>query len=204
MSQFQDKSKEFAAYRMLLAGVNLVFDMVAVLAAAVLMPQMSSFTMCLICFAVIAASLVFQIRIDHTLIFTGQFLAEDGESLYAVIGTFGLGFGRRHRRKRRVDTYRYYYIDRVREARNRPFGIRVKAEVYTASSSAIDVVQSIFDTPGAMRRILMEQGKKKTVLFRIEHNLKETEETRLLNKLDDLKEVSGAMEPSHLTAAAGE
>ena len=41
----------------------------------------------------------------------------------------------------------------------------------------------------------MEQGKKKTVLFRIEHNLKETEETRLLNKLDGLKEVSGVMGP---------
>ena len=62
MAQFQDKKKEFAAYRMLLAGVNLVLDMAIVLSAAILVPQMSAFAMCLICFVVAAGSLIFQLR----------------------------------------------------------------------------------------------------------------------------------------------
>lgn len=202
MAQFQDKKKEFAAYRMLLAGVNLVLDMAIVLSAAILVPQMSAFAMCLICFVVAAGSLIFQIRIDHTLIFTGQFLVEDGDSLYAVIGTFGLGFGRRHRRKRQVNAYRYYYMDSVRETVNRSYGIRVKADVWTAGNNIIDADQSVFGTPGVMKQLLMEQGKKKTVVFRIEHNLTEKEETRLLKELYNLKEAAGTMKP--VTAAAGE
>ena len=78
----------------------------------------------------------------------------------------------------------------------------MKADVWTAGNNIIDADQSVFGTPGAMKQLLMEQGKKKTVVFRIEHNLTEKEETRLLKELYNLKEAAGTMKP--VTAAAGE
>jgi hypothetical protein len=39
-----------------------------------------------------------------------------------------------------------------------------------------------------MRELLAAQGKKKRVTFRIEHNLLETEEERLLDRLDGMRE----------------
>lgn len=187
MSQFQDKGTEFAAYRMLLVGVNVILDMLIILLVAIAVPQINSYVMCLICLIVGVATLVFQVRIDHTLIFTGQFLVEDGAALYVIIGIFGLGFGKRHRRNRKIKSYRYYYLEHVRDVANKPFGIRVKADVYTATNAEVNVEKDIFDTPGAMRKILMEQGKKRSVVFRIEHNLAQREEARLLKTLDRLK-----------------
>lgn len=187
MSQYQDKGTEFAAYRMLLAGINVAADMLIVLLTAVALPQISAFAMCALCLAVILLTLVFQIRIDHTLIFTGQFLVEDGEALYAVIGIFGLGFGRRHRQKRKINSYRFFYLDHVERVDNRSFGIRVKADVYTATTGSVNVDKEIFNNPGAMKKLLMEQGKKRSTVFRIEHNLTDREEKRLLQKLDHLK-----------------
>jgi hypothetical protein len=186
--QYRDKPTEFAAYRMLMAGINVGIDMLAILLVAVLMPQIDSYAMCLLCLVVAVLTLAFQIHVDHTLIFTGQYLWEDGASLYASIGIFGLGFGRKHHRsKKTVNSYRYHYIDRVRDVAVKPFGIRVKADVYTATSKEIDVDETIFETPGAMKKLLVDHGKKKSVVFRIEHNLLETEEERLLSRLDDLR-----------------
>lgn len=187
MSQYQDKGTEFAAYRMLLVGLSVAADMLIVLVTAIAVPDISAFAMCALCLVVIFLTLVIQIRIDHTLIFTGQFLVEDGKALYVVIGTFGLGFGKRHRRKRKINSYRFFYLDRVKQMDNRPFGIRVKAEVYTANNGMVSADKEIFNTPGAMKKLLMEQGKKRSVVFRIEHNLTEREEKRLLQKLDRLK-----------------
>ncbi|MDO4305425.1 MAG: hypothetical protein Q4C77_01210 [Eubacteriales bacterium] len=187
MSQYQDKSTEFAAYRMLLAGVSVAVDLLIVLLTAIAVPRISAYAMCALCLAVIVLTLAFQIRIDHTLIFTGQFLVEDGKALYAVIGTFGLGFGKRHRQKRKINSYRFYYLDRVEKVDNRPFGIRVKADVYTATTGSVNVDKEIFNNPGAMKKLLMEQGKKRSTVFRIEHNLTDREEKRLLQKLDCLK-----------------
>jgi hypothetical protein len=68
----------------------------------------------------------------------------------------------------------------------KPFGIRVKADVYTATSMDVDVDKRIYNTPGTMKNLLVTQGKKKRVVFRIEHNLMETEEKRLLKKLNSL------------------
>lgn len=187
MSQFKDKRTEFAAYRMLMAGLNLILDMLVVLLVAAAMPQISSFAMCFVCLVIIAASLVFQVHIDHTLIFTGEFLIEDTEALYAVIGCFGLGFGKRHRKNRKINAYRCHYIHNVKKVDNRSFGIRVEAEVYMSSDTPANTDKTIFDIPGAMKRLLMEQGKKKRVVFRMEHNLTESEEKRLLQKLESLK-----------------
>jgi glycerophosphoryl diester phosphodiesterase len=173
---------------MLLVGINVGIDMVLILLVAVLVPQISSYAMCGIGLLVALATLVFQVHVDHTLIFTGQYLREDGKALYASIGIFGLGFGRKyHRSKKSVDSYRYHYIERVRDVAVKPYGIRVKAEVYTATSNEIDVDETIFDTPGALKTLLKEQGKKKNVVFRIEHNLEEREEKRLLRKLESLR-----------------
>jgi hypothetical protein len=145
--------------------------------------------MCLICLVVAAGTLAFQIHVDHTLIFTGQYLWEDADSLVASIGIFGLGFGRRHHRSQKtVSSWRYYDIEHVRDISVRPFGIRVKADVYTATSSALDVDETMFETPGTMKQLLATKGKKKRVTFRIEHNLLETEEARLLDKLNGLRE----------------
>lgn len=188
MSQYQDKKTEFAAYRMMLAGVNLGLDMLIVLSAAIAFPQISSYAMCLICLAVAVITLVFQIHIDHTLIFSGQFLVEDGEALYAAIGIAGLGFGKRHRQNRRIHSYRHYYIENVKNVDRRSFGIRVKADVYTASDETVNADKDIFEHPGSMKRLLMEKGKKKTAVFRIEHNLTDSEEARLLEKLESLKQ----------------
>lgn len=190
MSQFQDKGTEFAAYRMLLVGVNVVLDMLIILLVAIAVPQINPYVMCLICLIVGVATLVFQVRIDHTLIFTGQFLVEDEDSLYVVIGIFGLGFGKRHRRNRKINSYRYYYLDHVRDVVNKSFGIRVKADVYTATSADVNVEKDIFDTPGAMKKLLLERGKRRSAVFRIEHNLARTEEARLLETLDRLKQTS--------------
>lgn len=188
MSHFQDKRTEFAAYRMLMVGVNLIFDMIVVLLIAVLVPQISSVTMCCICLITIVASLVFQVHIDHTLIFTGEFLIEDTEALYAVIGCFGLGFGKRRRKNKKINAYRCHYIHKVKKIDNRPYGIRVEAEVYMSADTPVNTDKTIFDDAGAMKAILLEQGKKKRVVFRIEHNLTEEEEKRLLKKLEILKE----------------
>lgn len=188
MSQYQDKRTEFAAYRMVLAGVNVGLDMLIVLLTAIALPQISAYAMCLLCLIVAVVSLLFQIHVDHTLIFTGQFLIEDGEELYAAIGITGLGFGKRHRQNRRIHSYRYYYLDKVKSVNLKTFGIRVKADVYTASNEAVNIDKNIFEVPGAVKKLLMEQGKKKTVVFRIEHNLTDREEARLLEKLESLKQ----------------
>jgi hypothetical protein len=50
----------------------------------------------------------------------------------------------------------------------------------------VDVDKRIYDTPGTMKKLLVDHGKKKRVVFRIEHNLMETEEKRLLKKLNSL------------------
>jgi hypothetical protein len=50
----------------------------------------------------------------------------------------------------------------------------------------VDVDKRIYNTPGTMKNLLVTQGKKKRVVFRIEHNLMETEEKRLLKKLNSL------------------
>lgn len=188
MSKYQDKKTEFAAYRMMLAGVNLGLDMLIVLSAAIAFPKISSYAMCLICLVVAVITLVFQIYIDHTLIFSGRSLVEDGEALYAAIGITGLGFGKRHRQNLRIHSYRYYYIENVRNVDIRPFGIRVKADVYTASDETVNADKDIFEIPGSMKRLLMEKGKRKTAVFRIEHNLTDNEEARLLEKLESLKQ----------------
>jgi hypothetical protein len=186
--QYRDKQTEFAAYRMLMAFGNAGIDMLLILLVAVLNPQISSYAMCLVCLLVAAGTLAFQVHVDHTLIFTGQYLQEDGDSLFASIGIFGLGFGRKyHRREKKVNAYRYHYIDHVRDVAVKPFGIRVKADVYTATSNDIDVDETIYETPGAMKRLLTDQGKKRSVVFRIEHNLEEAEEERLLKKLESLR-----------------
>lgn len=197
MTQYQDKSTEFAAYRMLLAGVNVAAAILIVLLTVIAIPEISSFAVCTLSLVVIICSLVIQIRIDHTLIFTGQFLVEDGEALYAVVGIFGLGFGRRHRRNRKVNSYRFYYLDRVEKVDRFSFGIRVKADVYTAVSGKVDVDKALFDIPGAMKKLLMEQGRKRSVVFRIEHNLTEPEEKRLLQELDLLRDKGGRESCKH-------
>jgi hypothetical protein len=184
--QYRDKPTEFAAYRMLLAGANVGIDMVIVLFIAVMFPQINSYVMCLIGLVVAAATLVFQIHVDHTLIFTGQDLVDDGGSLIASIGIFGLGFGKKHFQNKSINSYRYHYIDHVKAVDVKPFGIRVKADVYTATSMDVDVDKRIYDTPGTMKKLLVDHGKKKRVVFRIEHNLMETEEKRLLKKLNSL------------------
>jgi hypothetical protein len=185
--QYEDKPTEFAAYRMLLVGANVGVDMVLILLVAVLMPQINSYAMCLICLIVAAATLVFQVHVDHTLIFTGQYLWDDGEALVASIGIFGLVFGRKRRQNRTINSWRYHYIDHVRSVDVKPFGIRVKADVYTATNMQLGVDETIFETPGAMHQLLVDQGKKKRMVFRIEHNLVEREEERLLKKLDGLR-----------------
>lgn len=186
--QYNDKPTEFAAYRMLLCGVNVGIDLVIIMLIAVIFPQINSYAMCAVGFIVAAGTLAFQIHVDHTLIFTGQYLCEDGDSLFASIGIFGLGFGRKHHRSAKsVNSWRYHYIDKVRDVAVKPFGIRVKAEVYTATSNDIDVDETIFETPGEMKKLLTKEGKKKNVVFRIEHNLEDGEEDRLLRKLESLR-----------------
>jgi hypothetical protein len=184
--QFRDKPTEFSSYRMLLAGINVIIDLVVVMAVAIIMPQIDSYAMCSICLVMAVATLIFQIHVDHTLIFTGQNLVDDGESLIAAIGIFGLGFGKKHFQNKSIDSYRYHYIEHVKSVDVKPFGIRVKADVYTATSRDVDVDKTVYDTPGAMKKLLTSNGKKRRVVFRIEHNLMETEEKRLLKKLDSL------------------
>lgn len=186
MTQYKDKGTEFSAYRMLLAGVSIAADMLIVLAAAVAAPQMDVYVMCVLCLAVIIVTLVLQIRIDHTAVHSGEFLIEDGKEFYVAAGIAGVGFGKHHRQNRRIRSYRFSCLDCVKKVDNFPFGIRVKAEVYTATTSTVHVDKEIFEIPGAMRKLLEEQGKKKTAVFRIEHNLKKCEEERLLHKLESM------------------
>jgi hypothetical protein len=184
--QYRDKPTELSSYRMLLAGINVIIDLVVVMVVAVIMPQIDSYAMCTICLVLAVATLAFQIHVDHTLIFTGQNLRDDGGSLIASIGIFGIGFGKKHFQNKSVNSYRYHYIDHVKAVDVKPFGIRVKADVYTATSMDVNVDKTVYDTPGTMKKLLVDHGKKKRVVFRIEHNLMETEEKRLLMKLDSL------------------
>ena len=187
MTHYEDKRTEFAAYRMVLLGINVAVMMAVVLLAAVFFPDISQITMCAVCLALILASLVLQIRLEYTTVSSGRFLVEDGEALYVVVGIFGLGFGKRHHQNKRVRSYRFYCIDRVRSVKVMPFGIRVAANVWTATSADASLTDETFDTPGAARQILMEHGKRRRKIFRVEHNLLPAEEQRLLQTLAKLQ-----------------
>ena len=186
MTHYEDKQTEFAAYRMFLLGINVAVMMAAVLVTAVCFPDISQLAMCTVCFVLILASLIFQLRLEYTTVLSGQFLIEDGEILYVVAGIFGLGFGKKHHQNKRIRAYRYYSIEHVKSVKVTSFGIRVAAEVWTATNAKAPLTDETFDTPGEARRILTEHGKRKKKVFRIEHNLLPSEEKRLLQTLKGL------------------
>lgn len=186
MSHYEDKRTEFAAYRMLLLGINVAVMMAAVLVTAVCFPDISQLGMCTVCFALILVSLILQIRLEYTTVSSGQFLVEDDETLYVVAGIFGLGFGKRHHQNKRVRSYRYYCVDRIKSVKVMPFGIRVAADAWTATNADAPLTDEAFDTPGEARQLLMEHGKRRRKVFRVEHNLLPSEEKRLLQALAEL------------------
>lgn len=190
VSRYQDKSTEFAAYRMLLAGINIAADILIVLITGITAPQIHPIAMCMLCMGLILVTLVLQIHIDRTYIFTGQFLAEDEKNLYAVISISGLKFVKRRYQRQQINHYRFFYFDCINKVENYPFGIRVNADVYTAATNEADLEIEMLNTPDAVKKILIGEGKKKKVVFRIEHNLRESEERRLLSNLVSLKRQS--------------
>ena len=184
---YKDKDTEFPAYRMFLIGRSVVFVIAASVLAASLIPNIGQYTINFLLLGFTLIAFLGQIRIDNTLLRTGQFLAEDGEALYAVIGILNLGFGRKHHNsERRVTAYRYSYIYGVKKISRYPFGIGLRLKVYTATSKELDTGKKILKEPGELKRLLMEKGKKRTVLFRLEHNLRPSEEERLLKYLNSL------------------
>ena len=188
MTHYKDKDREFDKYRMVLLARSVAIVLVLIIAVTVCFPNISQLFLCLICFVVTLCAFAYHIQVDRTLIHTGQFLIEDGQALYIVIGTFGLGFGRKyHHSEKHVSVYRYSYVFDVKKIKQYSFGIALKAKVYTATSRDIDAGREVFDQPGEMKRLLLENGKKRTVLFRIEHNLLPKEESRLIRHLEYLQ-----------------
>ena len=184
---YKDKDTEFPAYRMFLIGRSVVFVIAAAVLAAVLIPNIGQYTINFLLLGFTLIAFLGQIRIDNTLLRTGQFLVEDGEALYTVIGILNLGFGKKHHNsERRVTVYRYSYIYGVKKITRYPFGVGLRLRVYTATGKELDTGKKILKEPGALKRLLMEKGKKRTVLFRLEHNLTPSEEERLLNYLERL------------------
>lgn len=184
---YQDKTGASSAYRAMLMFRTVGVLMLAVAVTAAVFPQISALAFSVVCLVLIIPALVYQIRLDSTLIHTGRALADDGACLYVVAGTFRLGFGRRHHMNKQVSSYRISCIQRVKGIRMYPFGIAVRAEVWTASSKRFDIDEDLFDTPGAMRETLTRAGRKKTVLFRLERSLRPQDESRLLERLRGLE-----------------
>ena len=179
---------ERPAYRAALLGRNVGIMMLAVIIVAAAFPQINPYAMSLLCLALILAAFVYHLGVDRTLILSGQFLRDDGEALYTVIGTFNLGVGRRHFQNKQIRLLRYCVLEKVKMVKEYPFGIAVRAEVFTATSKDISVTDEVFQTPGAMKALLEEKGKRKTVLFRVERNLTEESERALLERLRALRE----------------
>lgn len=189
MTHYKDKDKEFDAYRMALLGRSVGVVLALIIAVTACFPNMPQLLMCLVCLVATLCAFVYHILADRTLVHTGQFLIEDGEALYIVVGTFGLGFGRSyHRSEKHISVYRYSYIYGVKKIKQYPFGIALRAKVCTATSKDIDAGREVFDSPGEMKRLLLDKGKKRTVLFRIEHNLLPEEEERLIQNLQSLQD----------------
>ncbi|MCD8077917.1 MAG: hypothetical protein LUE63_06015 [Lachnospiraceae bacterium] len=192
-SHYEDKDTEFAAYRMVQIGMNVGVVLVAVIAVAAAVPDISGIAMSALCLVLTLAALVHQIRLDRYHILSGEFLVEDGRALYIVIGEFGLGFGRAYHRQnqKRLKAYRYFCVTNVRSVKVYPFGIRLKAEGLTATSREAVLDENTFATPGAAKKILEQNGRRKTQVFHIEHNLKPAEEQRLLRRLEGLMSGEG-------------
>lgn len=184
---YQDQGGAPSAYRAVLMFRTVGVLMLAVAVIAAAFPQINALAFSLICLILIIPALAYQIRLDSTLIHTGRALVDDGASLYVVIGAFNFGLGRRHHMNKRISSYRVSCIRQVKRIRTYPFGIAVKAEVWTASSKRLDLNRDLFDTPGAMEETLAQAGRRKTVLFRLERGLRSQDEARLLERLRGLK-----------------
>jgi len=173
---------------MVLLGRSVGVVLALIIVVTVCFPNIPQLLLCLVCLIATLCAFAYHILADRTLIHTGQFLIEDGQALYIVVGTFGLGFGRRyHNSEKHVSIFRYSYVYGVKRIRQYPFGIALKAKVYTATSRDIDAGREVFDSPGEMKRLLLDKGKRRTVLFRIEHNLLPEEESRLIRQLQALQ-----------------
>lgn len=146
------------------------------------------FLVCAVCGALIIPGFLYQIYIDRTIVYSGDWIINDGEYLYFAVGAFNFGFGRKHHYLKTIETERISSVERVLKIKKYGFGIAVKAEVYTKKMDNVD--REIFDEPGAMREKLVEEGKKKTMLFRVERNLQPNEESKLLYKLQRLEKAA--------------
>lgn len=185
---YRDKGGSPSAYRAVLMLRTVGVLMLAVAAIAAVFPQIDALMFSLVCLVLIVPALVYQIRLDNTLIHTGNAFVDDEAQLYVVVGSFNLGFGRSHHMRKQVMSYRVSCIQKVRSVKEYPFGIAVKAEVWTASSKQFELDEDDFDTPGLMLERLKAFGKKRTVRFRLERCLTEKDEKALLSRLQELSQ----------------
>ena len=160
-----------SAYRAALMFRTVGVLMLAVIAAAVIFPEIDALTFSILCLVLMVPALIYQIRLDSTLICTDSAFVDDGEDLYVVIGAFSLGFGRSKKIKKMVKSYRVYWIRAVKRVREFPFGTAVRAEVWTASSKRLSLDEADFHESGAVRQRLEQSGRKKDVLLRLERGV---------------------------------
>lgn len=185
---YRDKYPVSSRYRAVLMFRSVGIAMVIVVITAFFFPDDDGFYKVAGAAAVCALlALIYQMHADHTLIHTGEFLVDDGKYLYVMLGSFNFGFGRSHHMRKTIKSHRVFYLQEVKGIKEYPFGIAVRASAYVGSDKKLELSEELFNTPGAMMELLMEKGKKKTVLLRIERSLQEEDENLLLKRLESMK-----------------
>lgn len=186
---YRDKHPISSMYRAVLMLRSVGIAMAIVVIAAFFFPDDDGFYIIAGVAAVCALlALIYQMHADLTLIHTGEFLIDDGEYLYVMLGSFNLGFGRSHHMRKYVKSHRVYYLTEIKKIKEYPFGVAIKAVAYTASDSKLEQLdEKLFDTTGAAKALLEEKGKKKNVLLRLERSLCEEDEAAFLKRLEAMK-----------------
>lgn len=186
---YRDKHPVSSMYRAVLMFRSVGIAMVIVVIAAFFFPDDDGFYI-IAGVAVVCAlgALIYQIRADLTLIHTGELLIDDGKDLYVMLGSFNLGFGRGHHMRKRVKSHRVYYLKEIKKIREYSFGVAIRAVTYTASDKKLaELDDALFETTGAMKALLEEKGKKKTMLLRLERSLRAEDEAAFLKRLEGMK-----------------
>ena len=191
MKVYKDKDSMGSGYRaaIMFRTVGIIFAIVA--AAGFMFPYDNGVIICSVCAALIIPAFFYQIFVDRTIIFSGEWIVNDGDYLYTVIGAFNMGFGRVHHVRKQVKVYRVSSIEQVLMVKEYSFGIAIKARVCTEKMEDVD--KDMFKTPGTMRERLKKQGREKVMLFRLERNLLPKEEAKLLAKLSRMQRQNRAL-----------
>ncbi len=189
MRQYQDKMSEVSTYRVVLLGIDVAVMIVTVLLIVILFPNINGLFLGLICLVLTVFIFFFQLHQDRYHVTSGQYLIDDGEDFYIIIPIFGLNLARRIRRQPipKVRSFRYFWVEKVDAVTDHSFGIRLKAEGMTADYVDVHLEKEYFETPGKVREMLEEKGKKKTQVFHIEHNMMPGEERLMLARMEELK-----------------